>query len=227
MKLNYLKDKRKFTTALLLGLAAVLAVAILVNITSFFVASARAGNLVKKAVEQTASDKDEMDKYFAESRELSKELKKNNLFAPPPPKQQPIKRVLGILGNEVLIEGKWYKLGDMVKDAKIVAIEPAQIKIEWDGKKITLEPISAASSSPPGAPTSPRVDTGPAEGQGTPAPPEPRQRRRGGGRDRGMRGFGNLSPEERAAMRERFRNASDEERQQMRNEMRRRFREGQ
>ena len=225
MALNYLKDKRKFTTALLLGVAAVLAVVILVNITRFFVVSARAGNLVKKAVEQAEPDKDEMDKYFAESRELAKELKKNNLFAPPPPKQQPIKRVLGILGNEVLIEGKWYKLGDMVKDAKIVAIEPAQIKIEWDGKKITLEPISSASSSPPGAPTSARVVTGQAESQGVPVSPEPMRRGRRGGRGRG--GFGNLSSEERAAMRERFRNASDEERQQMRNEMRRRFREGQ
>lgn len=225
MKLNYLKDKRKFTTALLLGLAAVLAVAILVNITSFFVTSAKAGNLVKKAVEQTELDKDKMDKYFEESRELANKLKKNNLFAPPPPKQLPIKRVLGILGNEVLIEGKWYKLGDMVKDAKIVAIEPAQVKIEWDGKKITLEPISAASSSPPGTPTSARVVTGQAESQGVPVAPEPMRRGRRGGRSRG--GFGNLSPEERAAMRERFRNASDEERQQMRNEMRRRFREGQ
>jgi hypothetical protein len=221
MKLSYLKDRRKFTTALLLGVVAVLAVAILVNITSFFVASARAGNLVKKAVEQTAPDKDEMDKYFAESRELANKLKKNNLFAPPPPKQQPIKQVFGILGNEVLIEGKWYKLGDMVKDAKIVAIEPAQIKIEWDGREITLAPISSASSSPSGAPTPARVDTGPVEGQRAPVAPEPMQRRRGGGR--GMRGFGNLSPEERAAMRERFRNASDEERQQMRNEMRQRF----
>ena len=225
MKLSYLKDQKEFTTVLLLGAAAVLAVAILINITSFFVSSARAGNLVKKAVGQTAPDKDEMDKYFAESRELANKLKKNNLFAPPPPKQQPIKQVFGILGNEVLIEGKWYKLGDMVKDAKIVAIEPAQIKIEWDGKQITLEPISAASSSPPGAPTAPRVDTGPVESQGVPVPPEPMQRRRGGGRGRGMRGFGNFSPEERAAMMERFRNASDEEREQMRNERRRRFRE--
>lgn len=223
MKLNYLKDRKEFTKVLLLGAAAVLAIAILVNITSFFVASARAGNLVKKAVEQTEPDKDQMDKYFAESRELAKKLKKNNLFAPAPPKEQPIKQVFGILGNEVLIEGKWYKLGDMVKDAKIVAIEPAQIKIEWDGKQITLAPISAASSSPPGAPTSARVDTGQVESQGAPVAPEPMRRRRGGGRGRGMRGFGNLSPEERAAMRERFRNASDEERQQMRNEMRQRF----
>ena len=51
MKLNYLKDRKEFTTVLLLGAAAVLAIAILVNITSFFVASARAGNLVKKAVD--------------------------------------------------------------------------------------------------------------------------------------------------------------------------------
>lgn len=223
MKLNYLKDKKEFTTVLLLGAAAVLAVAILVNITGFFVASARAGNLVKKAVEQSEPDKDRMDKYFAESRELANKLKKNNLFAPPPPKQQPIKQVFGILGNEVLIEGKWYKLGDMVKDAKIVAIEPAQIKIEWEGKQITLEPILASSAAPPQPSAPTEVGTKQGAGESAPIAPEPMQRRRGGGRGRGMGGFGNLSPEERAAMRERFRNASDEERQQMRNEMRQRF----
>jgi len=221
MKLNYLKDKKEFTTVLLLGTAAVLTVAILVNITSFFVASARAGNVVKKAVEQSEPDKDRMDKYFAESRELADKLKKNNLFAPPPPKQQPIKQVFGILGNEVLIEGKWYKLGDMVKDAKIVAIEPSQIKIEWDGKKITLEPILSSSPSPPQGSAPTEVGTEQGIGESAPVAPETMQRRRGGGR--GMGGFGNLSPEEREAMRERFRNASDEERQRMRNEMRQRF----
>ncbi|MHC4738797.1 MAG: hypothetical protein ACYS9Y_07820 [Planctomycetota bacterium] len=223
MRLNYLKDRKEFMTVLLFGAAGVLAVAILVNIASFFVATARAGNLVKKAVEQNEPDKDQMDKYFAESRELAKKLKKNNLFAPPPPKQQPIKQVFGILGNEVLIEGKWYKLGDMVKDAKIVAIEPAQIKIEWEGKQITLAPILASSPVPPQPSTPTKVVTEQDTGERAPVAPQPMRRRRGGGRGRGMRGFGNLSPEERAAMRERFRNASDEERQQMRNEMRQRF----
>ncbi|MHC4396097.1 MAG: hypothetical protein ACYS1A_10635 [Planctomycetota bacterium] len=225
MKLDYLKDKKEFISVVLLGVSAVLAVCILVDITGFFVASARAGNLVKNAVAQTKPDKDQMDKYFAKSREMAEQLKKKNLFVQPPPKQQPIKQVLGILGNEVLINGKWYKVGDMVKDAKIVAVEPAQIKIEWDGKKITLAPISATGSSPAGVPAPAKQDSD-ARRQRRIQSVESGQmpRRRGGGRGRGMGGFGNLSPEERAAMMERFRNASDEERQQMRGEMRERFR---
>ena len=221
MKLNYLKDKKEFISVVLLGVSVVLAVCILVDIAGFFVASARAGSLVKNAVAQTGSTEDQMDKYSAKSREMAEQLKKKNLFAPPPPKQQPIKQVLGILGSEVLIKGKWYKVGDMVEDAKIVAIEPAQIKVEWEGKQITLAPIGAVSSSPPGAPTPPKVDTKQAESQRAPVEPRPMPRRRGGGR--GMGRFRNMSPEERAAMRERIRNASDEERQQMRNEMRERF----
>lgn len=222
MKLNYLKDKKEFISVVLLGVSVVLAVCILVDIAGFFVASARAGSLVKNAVAQTGSTEDQMDKYFAKSREMAEQLKKKNLFAPPPPKQQPIKQVLGILGSEVLIKGKWYKVGDMVEDAKIVAIEPAQIKVEWESKQITLAPIGAVSSSPPGAPTPPKVDTKQAESQRAPVEPRQMPRRRGGGRGggRGMGRFRNMSPEERAAMRERFRNASDEERQQMRNEMR-------
>ncbi len=58
----------------------------------------------------------------------------------------------GILGDEVLINGKWYKAGDKVGDAKIVAIEAAQVRIEWEGKEKIFAPISAASAPNPGGP---------------------------------------------------------------------------
>jgi len=52
----------------------------------------------------------------------------------------------------VLFNGKWYKVGDKIGDAKIVAIEAAQVRIEWEGKEKIFAPISAASSSGPGGP---------------------------------------------------------------------------
>jgi hypothetical protein len=42
-------------------------------------------------------------------------LKKNNLFAPRAPKQYPVHEVIGILGDQALINGRWYKVGDTIE----------------------------------------------------------------------------------------------------------------
>ena len=143
MKLDYLKEKKEVVSVVLLGVSALLAVLILIKVGSFFAASARAERLVKMAAAQNNMDAKDMEKYFAESKTIANELKRENLFAPPPPKQHPVKEVWGIFGDEVLIEDKWYKVGDTVGDAKIVAIGPTSVKIEWDGKEKAFAPIDA------------------------------------------------------------------------------------
>jgi len=147
MQHNYLKDK--FVVIVLLGASAFLGIMILVKVRGFFVASAWAENVVKRAVAQSKADANDMEKYLAESKTIADELKKKNLFAPPTPKKHPVSQVSGILGDEVLIKDKWYKVGDKVGDAKIVAIEPTQVKIEWQGKEKVFAPISAASAPEP------------------------------------------------------------------------------
>ena len=149
MKLDYLKEREELVSVVLLGVSAFFAVLILVKVTSFFTASARAEGLVKKAIRQNKADND-IDKYFTKYKEIANELKENNLFAPSPPKEHPVKEkdVTGILGDEVWIKGKAYKVGDMVGDAKIVAIGPTQVKIEWDGKEKSFLPINAEDTQP-------------------------------------------------------------------------------
>ena len=149
MKLDYLKEKKELVSVVLLGASVFFAVLILVKVTGFFAASARAENLVKTAIEQNNTDANDMDKYFAKYKVLADALKKNNLFVPPAPKQHPVKEVLGIFGNEVLIKDKWYKIGARVGEAKIVAIGPTQATIEWDGKEKTFAPIDAAIPQAP------------------------------------------------------------------------------
>jgi len=166
MKLDYLKKKKELVSVILLGVSAFFAVLILVKVTGFFTASARAENIVKTAIAQNNADAEDMDKYFAKYKELADELKKNNLFAPPPPKQHPIKEVLGIFGDEVLIKDKWYKVGDKVGDAKIVAIGPTEVTIEWDGNKKTFAPIDASEPSQPGGPRSSRAAAKSSESKG-------------------------------------------------------------
>jgi hypothetical protein len=136
----------------LLGASAAFAVLILVKTTSFFVVSARAESLVKRVAAQNGPNAQEMREYVAKSGAIADELKKRNLFAPPPPKQHPVSSVLGILGNEALIGDRWYKVGDRVKDARIVAIEPTQVRIEWEGRQKVFAPIQSTVQSDSGRP---------------------------------------------------------------------------
>lgn len=239
MKLDYLKEKEELVSVVLLGVSAFFAILILVKVTSYFTASARAESLIKKAVGQNNRDNN-IDKYFAKYREIANELKKNNLFAPPPPKEHPVKEkdVMGILGDEVWIKGKAYKVGDMVGDAKIVAIGPTEVKIEWDGKEKTFLPINAESSQPPGRPeprqaTASRGQTQEGRAQMVTVGPEagPMPNRGGIEGPGGMRGrFQDMSDAERerfrAEMQERrarFENMTEAERERFRTEMRERF----
>ncbi|MHC4111016.1 MAG: hypothetical protein ACYSUY_08070 [Planctomycetota bacterium] len=219
-KNNHSKNNKDIVSVGLLGISAFMGVLILIKVTGFFAAPARAENSVKKAVALSKPDPNDMEKYFAKSKEIADELKKNNLFAPPPPKMHPVSQVLGILGSDALINGKWYKAGDNVGDAKIVAIEPTQVRIEWDGNEKTFRPIDTKGASPsgpqrPGGPGRPQVAK---KGeQGRPEMVQVQQEVRG----EGMGRFGGGDMMERMrAMRERFENMSPEERRRAMAEMR-------
>jgi len=145
--LKYLKERKEIVSLVLFGISVFLAVLTLIKVGSFFAVSARAERLAKTAIAQNNTDDKDMEKYFAESKAIANELKRENLFAPSPPKEHPVKTVPAILGDEVLINDKWYKVGDMVGDARIVAIESTRVKIEWDGKEKFFAPIDVAIPS--------------------------------------------------------------------------------
>ena len=149
MKLDYIKQRKELASVLLFGVSVFLAIVIFIEMAGCIMTSARAEKLAQDAVSQSKPDPNEVETYFAKSREIADGLKKKNLFAPPPPKKHPVSQVSGILGDEVLIGDKWYKLGDKIGDAKIVAIEPTYVKIEWEGKEKVFAPISAAGTAAP------------------------------------------------------------------------------
>jgi peroxiredoxin len=241
MKFDYLKEKKELVSVVLLGVSAVLAVSILVKVTGFFTASARAEKIVTTAVEQNTEDANDIDKYFAKYKMLADALKKNNLFVPTPKKQHPVKEVIGIFGDEVIIRDKLYKVGDKVGDAKIIAIEATKVTIEWDGKKTKFSPIDAGGSSQPGRPRGSRATArggGPpgagggsaqmvtVQSQGRPGGPTGGP---GGGMG-GFRGFRDMSEADRDRFRaemqerrERYMNMSEAEREKFRAEMRERM----
>jgi len=215
MNLDYLKEKKELVSVVLLGFSAFLAVLILVKVTGFFTASAKAKNIVKTAIAQNNADTEDMDKYFAKYKVLADALKKNNLFVPTPPKQHPVTEVLGILGNEVIIGDKLYKVGDKVGEAQIVAIGPTEVTIEWDGKEKTFAPINSSGSSEPGGPRDSRatvrgVGSGPGGGSAQMVAVGSAGSAMGG--RGGMEGF-------MLGMRERFQNMPEADRDRFRAEM--------
>ncbi len=219
MTLDYLKEKKELVSTALLIVSVLSAVLILVKVTGFLGASAKADTAVKNAIAHSEPDAKNVTAQLAKSKKVADALKKSNLFSPPAPKQNPIKMVIGIFGDEALINGKWYKAGAKVADAKILAVNPTSVETEWDGKKKTFYPIDAGApggSSRPGRPTaSSRSSSSSSSGrpgmvvtQG----PRPGSGPRGGG----MPGMGGMT-------RERMMNMSEAERDKFRNQMRERY----
>lgn len=108
-----------------------------------------------------SNDNSLLEAALAKDKEVAEALQKKNLIAPPPPEQNPVRAVAGILGNEALINGKWHKVGDKVGEAEILAIEPTFVKVTWKGKESRLAPLGSpggGGGGPPGGrPGSSRV----------------------------------------------------------------------
>jgi hypothetical protein len=185
MKLDYIKEKKELISIALSGISVLFAVLIFIQIISYIKLSARAQDIVQTIKARDSTKPDNLDKYLSPAKEMANSLKKSNLFAPPQEKRNPITEVRCILGNEVFINNKYYKEGEMCQDAKIVRIEPTQVTIEWDGKTTVLKPIDAAMASagqgerppsgsptrPPSVPGSPST-AGPSRGTVVPPPQE-------------------------------------------------------
>ena len=142
MKLDNLKEKQGLISLSLLCVSGLLGVLITAKLGSFFVTSARMEKLVEDAVAQSKPDANDAKEYLAKFKEVAEELKKKNMFAPPPPKPGwPVSQVVGILGDTALINGKWYKVGDEIGGAKVLEIRPAYVKVVWEGKEKIFSPF--------------------------------------------------------------------------------------
>ena len=212
MVIGYVKENERLVFRLLLGAAGVLAVLTVAKLWHYSRSTANAQNIVSKAIDKDEGDPNLLKANLADSKKIADAIKKENLFIPIPPKRHPVSAVLGIMGADAWINGKWCKAGDKVGDAKIIAVEPTRVKIEWNGQEKYFAPLAASggeSSSPSrsrgGESRRPRPERGgmvPQRGPGG-MPEDPRARMEG--------------------MRARLENMSPEEREAFRNEMRSRF----
>ncbi|HPS55235.1 MAG TPA: hypothetical protein PLP05_06535 [Sedimentisphaerales bacterium] len=146
MKLAFIKNKNELTTAVLLGLAAVFGFIILIKMGGFLVTSVTDNMLVKKAIAQNTLNPDDAQKCFAKFKAVAVQLEKN-LFVMDRP--NPGQSISGILGNEVLINSNWYKVGGNAEGAEILAIEPTQVKIRWNGQENYFSPMGVIKTPQP------------------------------------------------------------------------------
>jgi hypothetical protein len=209
MKIEAWKNKTEFLTRALVAVAALL-VAVTFLKVGFFVNSSNAMMMVAQADPNKAGP-DDVKKLLAETKARADEIKKNNLFVPGLAKQNPVHEVIGILGREALIGDKWYKVGDRVGDARIVAIEPTKVKVAWDGKEQEFSPIGSSGAGGRGGPEG-------LSGRGAGPGGAGRAGGAGGRRGLGRGGAGNSADMDK--LREQWVNASPEEKQRLREEMR-------
>lgn len=154
-----LTEKKELVSGVLLVLAGLAVALTLVKVTGFFVTSARAESAVRDAIRHSKPDAQNMTVQLDKAKQVADALKSKNLFAPPGPRQNPITRVMGIFGDEALINGRWYRAGDSVGDARILAVNPTSVETEWDGKKQTFSPIDSGASGA-GGPSRPTRSKG-------------------------------------------------------------------
>ena len=150
MKFDNLKGKEGLISISLLCVSGVLGVFILVKLGSFFVTSARMEGLVEGVVAQSKPDPNDAKGYLTKFKEVADELKKKNMFAPPPSKPGwPVKQVQGILGDAAFINGNWHKVGDDIGGAKVLEIRPTYVKIVWEGKEKIFSPFDIKNAPEP------------------------------------------------------------------------------
>ncbi len=159
--------KRERITLALAAVAVLLGASAFGKVAGFYVQRGRVQGAL--ALARGEQDPNSLKRCLGEAKKTAETLKQKNLFVKTPPKEHPVKQVEGILGSEAFIAGKWYKVGEKVADAKIVAINATDVKVEWNGKETSFSPITAVSAAPPGRPS---AAMGPMK-PGGPQPPQP------------------------------------------------------
>lgn len=159
------KKTRRHIPVILLAVSLFLAGVMTVKVMAYAASSMTVSAKIANAVDAVNCEDEELKTYTVKYTNLAGELKKKSVFAPPPAKKKnPVKQVVAIFGKEAFINGKWYKAGDKVADAKIVAVNPTSVETLWDGKKKTFRPFDSGVASGPGGSSRPGRPTASSRG---------------------------------------------------------------
>jgi len=216
MKLDGIKNPKEYISKALFGVSLVLAVLTAGKVLGFAVSSIRTGGRIEAAVAKNGQNDEAVKACTAANRAAADKIKERNVFAEPKAKSKP-PTCSAILGSKVLINDKWYKVGDEVGGAKITAIGPREVTILWEEKEKKLFPFAASAKKDSGRPVSkPRKESRERRAQEV-RPMREEEEGEGQGPGFGRRGMGrffDMSEDERREMRERMRDMSREERRE-------------
>ena len=97
---------------------------------------------IENAVKATQEQINAVCKELPEQANKVKALSQNGIFVDPKsaPKHP---QAIGILGNAVLISGKWCKVGDQQDGATILEVNPKFALVKWQEKELKLYPMEA------------------------------------------------------------------------------------
>jgi len=218
MNMDKLKNKKRHIPKTLMCLSGLLALLIGAKVSAFVINSNQIPEKIALALNSPGRSEENIKKYQLKYTEATDALKKKNLFMPPVAKKKnPVTRVTAVLGNEVCIADKWYKIGDKINDAEITDIMPNEVTILWNEKESKLKPFdSVVIALPPKQTTNKNRNKKdrPVKKEKNPEQPEKIQERQPVARpqfsdqerQKRMQEYMNkLSPEDRARMQERMR----------------------
>ena len=103
MRIEAHQSKSTSVAMILVAVAALLGALVLYEVAGFFMTTARAELAVARAAGGGAAEPNSIEGRLAKAKSVAEALKQKNLFAPPAPKQNPVREVSGILGDEALI----------------------------------------------------------------------------------------------------------------------------
>jgi hypothetical protein len=145
----YTKQDEKVVLTLLRVLTVFFGVCIVSKVWTSL-ATVRGARLVAEAaVRDSTTSRGTPPKDSVGGPGVVEQLRQRNLFTPGPPKQNPIAEVMGILGDEAFINGRWCKVGDTIGEARVLAIEATCVEVLWDGQTLVYSPADAGKPPTP------------------------------------------------------------------------------
>lgn len=91
---------------------------------------------IAKFIQADDQDKAKLDDYLKVEKEKSKNLVRTNFFSPILPRP-PI--LMSVMGEEAMINDRWYKVGDKVEEEVIKSIHAEYVELEKDSKTRQLK----------------------------------------------------------------------------------------
>ncbi len=155
----YTKQDEKVVLALLRVLTVFLVVCIGTEVWTSIATVRAAKTVAEAATRESAIPQIVAQNDSPTADEVAEKLRRRNMLAPTPPKQNPITEVTGLLGNEAFINGRWYKVSDRIGEARVLAVEATCVRILWEGRTLVYSPIDAERPPAPNDLQAKRQDT--------------------------------------------------------------------